>query len=411
MSKKAFTIFILFLLAIMAFLAWFFFFRMSATPVIPDQPGQGTDLFPFPAGTSTSPSIRPTATTTGQDASPVTARVILPRLRQLWADPTAGATFFPGTGTTTSVRLVDRATGHIYESPIDALGNSKISNTTIPQVHEALWASNGTELVYRYLKNDTVIESFYGILATTSSSTALSLEGYFLPEGIRDIYASGNKILYLNPTLQTGSLIQANIDGTSKRAIMNSEARDWSLSYTNPKTAFLETRPSGEIKGFGYALDLATGATTKIHGDTLGLTGTINPAGDRAFMSAQQRATIVSAAHNLKTKTTNALSVRTLSDKCAWSNTRSEIIYCAIPVSIPSGVYPDDWYKGRISFSDMLLSINLATGETSTILDPGFDASQNMDMMKIVVARDDSYLTFINKKDMSLWLYRLTEAY
>jgi hypothetical protein len=282
---------------------------------------------------------------------------------------------------------------------------------TIPQVHEAIWAGNGAELVFRYLKDDITIQSFYGILATTSSSTALTLEGYFLPEDIRDIYAAGNKILYLNPTLDTGSLIQANIDGTAKKAVMNSEARDWSLSYTNQKTAFLQTRPSGEIQGFGYALNLATGATSKIAGNINGLTGTINPAGDRAFMSARESSTIISAAYDFKTKATKTLSTRTLSEKCAWSNTKSDIIYCAIPISVTSGVYPDDWYKGKTSFSDTLWSINLATGETANLLDPGFEASQNMDMMKIVVARDDSYLTFINKKDMSLWLYRLSDAY
>jgi hypothetical protein len=410
MSKKTFTLFILFLLAIIAFLGWFFFFR-TTTPSAPNTPGQGTDLFPFPAGTSTKPSTGPVATSTGSGDISGDIRDRLPRLRQLWADPTAGAVFFPASGTTTSVRFVDRATGHIYESPIEELGNSKISNVTIPQVHEAIWAANGNELVFRYLKNDTIIQSFYGVMATTSSSTALALEGYFLTEGIRDIYAAGNKILYFNPSLQTGSLIQANIDGTAKKAIMNSEARDWSLSYTNQKTAFLETRPSGEIKGFGYALNLATGATTKIAGDIMGLTGTINPAGDRAFMSAQERSTIVSASHDLKTRETNTVSTRTLSDKCAWSNTKSEIIYCAVPVSIPSGVYPDDWYKGKTSFSDTLWSINLATGETVNLLDPSFDASREMDMMKLVVDRNDLSLTFINKKDMSLWLYRLTDTY
>jgi hypothetical protein len=409
MSKKTFTLFILFLLAIIALLGWFFFFRTTATPVAPDEPGRGTDLFPFPAGTSTRPVTRPAATTTDSGDASGTAREILPRLRQLWKDPTAGAVFFPASGSTTAVRLVDRATGHIYESPTEFLGNERISNVTIPQVHEAIWAGNGTELVLRYLKDDIAIQSFYGILATTSSSTTLTLEGYFLPEDIRDIYAAGNKILYLNPTLDTGSLIQANIDGTAKKAVMNSEARDWSLSYTNQKTAFLQTRPSGEIQGFGYALDLATGVTSKIAGNINGLTGTINPAGDRAFMSAREGSTIISASYDFKTRATKTLSIRTLSEKCAWSNTKSDIIYCAIPALISSGVYPDDWYKGKVSFSDTLWSINLATGETTNLLDPNFEASQNMDIMRVVVARDDSYLTFTNKKDMSLWLYRLTD--
>lgn len=409
MSKKTFVLFILLLLGIIALVGWLLFFRGTDT-VTPGTTGQGTDLFPFGSGSTGGNGATTTPGGTGtNEEEPVSSTEKLPRLRQLWKDPTAGATFFPGSGTTTAIRFVDRATGHIYEAPIDALGNSKLSNVTIPQIHEALWAENGNELVFRYLKNSTTIQSFYAVMATGTAENAL--EGYFLPENIRDLAVLGRKILYFNPAVQMGSLTQAAIDGTSKKVVMSSEARDWSLSYTNQKSIFLQTRPSGEIKGFGYALDLATGATTKIAGDILGLTGTINPAGNRAFMSAAERSSIVSASYDLLTKKTSPLSIKTLSDKCAWSNTRSNAIYCAVPAGIPTGIYPDDWYKGKVSFSDRLMEIDLSTGEATPILDPSFDGLQDMDIMKITVNKADKALTFINKKDMSLWLYMLTDDY
>jgi len=409
MSKKTFALFILLLLGIIALIGWLLFFRNTPAET-PGTTQQGTDLFPFGPGSTgtTSATTTPGGTGTGQ-GEPVSSTEKLPRLRQLWKDPTAGATFFPGSGTTTAIRFVDRATGHIYEAPIDALGNSKLSNVTIPQIHEALWAENGNELIFRYLKNSTTIQSFYAVMATGTAENAL--EGYFLPENIRDLAVQGNKMLYFNPSVQIGSLTQANIDGTAKKVIMSSEARDWALSYTNQKSVFLETRPSGEIKGFGYALDLATGATTKIAGDILGLTGTINPAGNRAFMSAAEKNSVVSAHYDILTKKTSPLSIRTLSDKCAWSNTRSNAIYCGVPAGIPSGIYPDDWYKGKVSFSDRLIEIDLSTGEATPLLDPSFDGLQEMDIMKITVNKADKALTFINKKDMSLWLYMLTDDY
>ncbi|MFA6158505.1 MAG: hypothetical protein WC763_02655 [Candidatus Paceibacterota bacterium] len=406
MSKKTFTLLIALIIAIIAFLGWFFFFR-TTTPVTPGTTQQGTDLFPFgPGSTSTRPSTPTNSGTSTIDLSNNTPAASLPRLRQLWKDPTAGATFFPATGTTTSVRFVDRATGHIYESPLDALGNEKISNVTIPQIHEALWAANGKEVIFRYLKNDSIIQSFYATLSTTSASTTSTLEGYFLPANIRDISISGGKIAYFDPTLQTGQLIEARVDGTARKAVMNSEAWDWSITYNNPKVAFLGTRPSGLVPGFGYALDMATGATTRIAGEILGLTGTINASGTKAFLSAQEQQVIASAAYDIKTKVTQNLSIRTLSDKCAWSNVKSQLIYCAVPVSLQAGTYPDDWYKGKVSFTDRLWSIDLSTGETRQLLDPSFEVLQDMDIMKIVIDRTDSSLTFINKNDMSLWLYR-----
>lgn len=410
MSKKTFAFFIIVLLAIMAFLAWFFFLR-TGTQTGPNGTSTPTDLFPFGQGSTTPNTNDPqTGTTTGQiDISNGQAQQI-PRFRQLWKDPNAGATFFPATGTTTGVRFADRATGHIYESPLLSTGEMKISNVTIPQIHEALWADNGRELVFRYLKGDSSIQSFYGAISTSSLATTTSaIEGYFLPENIRDISIAGDKIFYFNPTVQIGSLTQSRVDGTGRRVVMSSDARDWSISITNQKTAFLGTRPSGFVKGFGYALDLTTGSISKIAGDILGLTGTVNPTGTRALMSAQERGGIVSASYDLAKKTMTTLSVKTLSDKCAWSNVRSAIVYCAVPINIPSGTYPDDWYQGKTSFSDKLWSIDLSTGETKAIIDPSFDAAQDMDITKIIVDREDSHIVFTNKKDMSLWLYRLTD--
>lgn len=410
MSKKSFTLFIIVLLGIIAFLGWFFFMRGGDT-LLPGDPNQPTDLFPFgPGGTSTNPTNPgQNGTSTGQiDITNEIPR--LPRLRQIWRDQTAGATFFPGTGTTTSVRFVDRATGHIYESPLETTGEVKISNVTIPQVYEALWASNGNELIFRYLRSDSMtIQSFYGALATSSASSTMTMEGYFLPANIRDIAVSGDRVLYFNPAVQIGSLIDSRIDGTGRRVAMSSEARDWSLSFTNPKTAFLETRPSGLVKGFGYALNLSTGATTKIAGDILGLTGTINPAANKALMSAQEAGTVVMAGYDIPTAKTTTLSLRTLTDKCVWSTIASEIVYCAVPSNIPSGVYPDDWYKGDVSFSDKIWSIDLSDGQTELVMDPSFEVGQTMDISKLVMSKNDEYLTFTNKKDMSQWLLRIEE--
>ncbi len=410
MSKKTFTLFIIVLLGIIAFLGWFFFFRANES-TLPGDPNQPTDLFPFGQGSTTPDgnNTGQTGSSTGQiDISGDTPR--LPRLRQIWRDQTAGATFFPGTGTTTSVRFVDRATGHIYESPIEATGETKISNVTIPQVHEALWASNGNELIFRYLRSDSMtIQSFYGTLATSSATTTMTVEGYFLPANIRDISVSGDRILYFNPAVQIGSLVDARVDGTGRRVVMSSEARDWSLSYTNTKTAFLETRPSGLVKGFGYALNLATGATSKIAGDILGLTGTINPAGDRALMSAQEGGSIVTAGYDMTSKRASTLSIKTLSDKCVWSRKKAEMAYCAVPSNIPSGTYPDDWYRGDTSFSDRLWTVDLSTGETDLIMDPSYETGQSMDIMKISVDSGEEYITFTNKKDMSQWLLRIEE--
>ncbi len=77
--------------------------------------------------------------------------------------------------------------------------------------------------------------------------------------------------------------------------------------------------------------------------------------------------------------------------------------YCAVPTNIPNGVYPDAWYQGRVSFSDNIWKINVATGETNIISSLPRESSQQIDAMNLKLSDDDSYITFINKTDLTLW--------
>ncbi len=408
MSKKSFIIFILILLAVIGGLGWYFFFR-TATTTGPDiETPAGSDLFPFgqggTGGTNGQGTPQP-ATTTVVDIGGST-NTGLPHLRQLWKDQTAGAGFVVSGTTTVSVRFVDRATGHIYESSLYAVGENKLSNVTIPQVYEALVAQNGREMILRYLKDDTTIQSFYARLAT-STTDANPIEGFFLPQNIKDISLLGNKVLYFDPTTETGNLLQSNIDGSKRALITSSKLNDWSLSWNASTTAFLYTRPSGTVPGYGYILDIAKGTITKAIGNIAGLSGSMSPRGDYVFLSAQEGKGIASAIYNVKTKTTLDLSLNTLADKCTWANKTKTTIYCAIPGNVPQGTYPDAWYQGLVSFNDRISAINAVTGATELILDPSFDAIQDMDIEKLSIDPTDTYILFTNKKDMSLWMYKL----
>lgn len=411
MSRKTFIAIVLLLLAVLGALGWYFFLRTAPTGPDTATDPNDTDLFPFPSGQNGGNGGNDggaTTTTPVIDVGGSSSR--LPALRKLWAEPTAGATFVASSSRTVSVRFVDRSTGHIYETPVESTAEKKISNVTIPQIYEALWASNGKEVVMRYLKDGSSIQSFYGVLATTTEATATSspaIEGYFLPSGIREIAVAAGKILYFDPTSSNGVLIEANVSGTAKRVALTSDTSQWLISRNGAKSAFLSTKPSGTVFGFGYIFDVAKGTLTNAISDIIGLTGSMNPAGDRVFMSGAQGRGMASASYDVAGRRTLALSVATLSDKCAWSSLKSAVIYCAIPTGPAAGTYPDDWYQGNVSFNDTLWMIDAATGETSFVFDPQFEVLEDMDMFRMSVSPDDSYLQFTNKKDMSLWLYRL----
>ena len=124
MSKKAFAIFIIFILIVMGILGWYFFVRTSGVPSTDTKTADSaySDLFPFgkkPAGTEmesnggglvTTPSDKQNQTVDIGGARG--SEEVLPRLRHVSTVPTAGAVVFD-VGSTTLIRYIERATGHI----------------------------------------------------------------------------------------------------------------------------------------------------------------------------------------------------------------------------------------------------------------------------------------------------------
>lgn len=90
-------------------------------------------------------------------------------------------------------------------------------------------------------------------------------------------------------------------------------------------------------------------------------------------------------------------------EKCVW-NSSSTDIYCAVPKSTGSATYPDDWYKGEVSFSDQIWKIDPASGTGSMIIDPTtVSGGESIDGIKLALDAGEKYLFFVNKKDSYLW--------
>jgi len=409
MSRKTLYIVLLALIVILGIAGWYFFSRTTSEPVT--DVGQGnSDLFPFGSNTSTGSqqgggTVRPGGSGSNTIDLSGGASATKPRLRKVSDDQVSGAIIFPK-GNSTLIHYMDRATGHIFETDTDTMTRIKISNITMPQIYETLWSNDGRELIARYLKNDgATIQSFYGTLPATTTINS-SVEGYFLPANIQELSVSDKKIIYLDPT-EDGVLVSAQIDGTKKAFVTSLYSRDWLLDLANTKMALIGAKPSGLVTGDLYTLDMSTGQRTKFMTDILGLTGIIRPDGGAVFASAAQGSGIASAVYSIADKKLTALSLATLSDKCVWSVADKDSVYCAVPTSVPSGVYPDDWYQGTVSFEDRLWKINIVNEETDLLLDPSIETGIDMDMTHLSVDASDSHIIFTNKKDSSLWVFDL----
>ena len=328
----------------------------------------------------------------------------VPVLRKISDEPVAGAIIY-NKATTTYIRFVERGTGHIQETTIDSLNLTKVSNTTIPKIYEVVWGTSNN-LLMRYLSENGSIKTYSAVIkeASTTDVKVGSVTGIFLPENIY--------FPLFSPTLQKLFYFSGNqgiivdINSTKQKILTTSPFTDWVSMWPSRETLYYATKPSANIPGYAYTVNELNGVMTKIFSEINGLSILPNPQGTYVLYSESENKRISLNAFSVKKQTLVTVGVTTLPEKCAWSSILP-VIYCAVPISLPQGDYPDDWYQGKISFKDSFWKINIETGETK-LLQLGKNAPQ-LDGINLQLDRNEDILLFMNKKDNSLWSLKLTE--
>lgn len=405
-------------------------FYISRTTPKPDESSVITkirDIFPF-GKTSTSPDTlfegENEVINENNGNNTGILNEITPRLRKIYAYPTSGSKIYPEVNSLVNekkyfIRFVERSTGHIYDAQTDINDIKKISNTTIPKVYEAKFINEKT-ILDRLLKEDnetiktyflTIKDKVLGQTSTSSTNGAPTKEsiGNYLEEGIKELAVSPlkNRIIYSLYNDDGGSIITSNIDGTSKKLVYSSKLREWLLDWQNDQTAIITTKPSGYTEGYSYFLNINTGTIKKNIGNIIGLTILSKPGTNDFLIGSGGGGLSLSFLRKQSDNNSILFLTRTLPEKCAWSKKDQNLVYCAVPSSVPSGAYPDDWYQGTVSFNDILWRINVLTGQSNIILNPQIETGEPIDMIQLDISDDDSYLTFINKNDLSLWGYQI----
>lgn len=355
---------------------------------------------------------------------------VIPRLRQITTVPTAGSIIVPrekeiikdGKKTKITeyfIRYTDRATGHVSETKTDSLSVEKISNTTIPKVYEAYYTFGGDGFLARLLDDDgeTIKTYFVSLVKNTGTSTdpanILSPKESsisFLPNNLREVSLSPDRLSLLSLSYGgSGGVIEAgSVTGKNKKTVYNGELREWLIEWVDAGRAILTTKPSGYVVGYSYFLNMVSGGFDKITGGILGLT--IHAAPNTQFILVGEGGNTQNlSVYSTKDRSLRVTGLKTLPEKCTFAKKEKNTAYCLVPFILPEGVYPDSWYKGDISFSDTLWKINLENGETKLVANFRYPYNQEIDGVSPEVASNDAYITFINKKDLTLWGYTIEE--
>lgn len=333
------------------------------------------------------------------------------KLRKISTEPVSGAgTLDIKAGTV--VRYIEKATGHIFETEMFSPKQTRISNTTIPLVYDALWGSGANSLLTRYLGDDDFTVNTYTLLlkniASSSVPTENTLSGISFPGGISDVAVYGNSVFYLQQSSTFAQGYVSNFDGSKKKLIWSSEIKELNPQFVNDKTVALTTKPYPFVNGYLYFVDTGTGATKRVLGNIQGLSSLVSP--DAKFiLYLEQKSGVTLSLYDISKKTNTLIYPATFPEKCVWSKKDVSIVYCAGPKNTLSNSSLTNWYQGQIYMTDDIWKYNLKDNTSTILEDLSADSGEQIDVVKPILSENEQYLVFINKIDNSLWTLDLTK--
>ena len=327
------------------------------------------------------------------------AKTAEPTLRQLYNLPISGFTKRQGD----AVRFVDRATGHIFEKTLPDGATTRINQTTVPRVHNAVFVNDGTAVIRQYVDASERIASVYTRISSSEP-------GEPFPGSIRDVTVSpdGDQIAILEETSAGSILHIAAQDGSSQQTLFESLLRNWNIQWAGD-TILISQKASGSLVGSAFTINVSSGVQRLVLQQLTGLSALLSPDGAHVLYSTTKNGVPVLSVKNLSTGVATVLTGATLAEKCVW-HPEKFFVYCAFPDQLPNVSYPDAWYRGEVHFTDSIFRINIESGQTEYVFSPSSTSGTSLDIKSLALHADGSVLFFINATDQTLWSQTVSEV-
>jgi len=338
------------------------------------------------------------------------------KLRKVSAESTAGFGLFDSKLGTT-LRYIEKATGHIYEADLFSPREERLSNTTLPKVYTAQWGGSSSTLIAQKLQDDNETVETYSLnlkLNTDprndlSTSTKHSTVGTLLVSNIDGVSVSGQNLFY-TVTGENGSLgYLSTINGNAGKQVWNSPIRELIVQNINNTTVALTTKPYPEVNGYLYFLNTSSGAVTKIIGNISGLTTLTSPDAKKVLILSQSGSNKLTS-YTIADRTSADLNPSTFPEKCVWSKKDTNIVYCAVSKEILGVMALTNWYLGAVQFNDDIWKYDMKANTANIIADLSSEnGGEPLDVMKPALSDNERYMVFMNKRNGSLWSLDLTK--
>lgn len=223
---------------------------------------------------------------------------------------------------------------------------------------------------------------------------------------IEAIVSHKNRVFY---TQQVGEITRGYVSDftlSNPLRIFESPFSSWEVSWPHKDAIILQTKSSGRAQGHLFSLNPTTGRLTKKLGSIYGLTSLADNRGSVVLYSqtTKQGKNMSAFLFDSTTRETKNLQSQTVADKCAWGNERTELLFCAVPDTLGNETLPDEWYQGKVSFTDQFWMINTETTEDTLLFENERRSfGVEIDAINVSLNEDEDTLFMLNKKDLSLW--------
>ena len=307
-----------------------------------------------------------------------------------------------------TIRYALKQNGHVFETYSDSYEEVRVTNTTVPKIGEALFVGP-LRLVYRYLNDAGTVKTFSAeIVDNPNGAEGSRLQGIFLPDNVIDLdmNIAGN-YLYSEKTSSGSDFITSTYLGEEKTRVFSSPLSELKIDFKGKgNRAILSTTPS--VNSFGQISELSTetGTIRSLVSGQRALSGLANSNLSKLAVTSK-----VSGRHILQIRDSETgeffdTGLETFTEKCVWS-LDNENLYCAVPENRILETAPDTWYQGIDTYTDTLWVINSRTQSFEILASPFQLAEEEIDMIDLNLSGDEQFIHFINKKDLTLWSYKL----
>jgi len=392
-----------------ALAGWYFFLKGESTTIAEGDIGRGVGL-PQPFGEA----IGSTYENIVSSFSTLVGGIVRsgeekpPQLAQVGKTPTAGYGFV-GSGSSVRLRFVERGAGYIFDVSPETGALKRVTNTLVPRTYEALVA--GDRVILRGIEEGGNITTVVGeiTMSTSTEDVPAALKQKRLVDNIRSIAIrpDGTEMFYIIDSLDGAAGIRASWDEKNQKKIFDSAVLGWQIDFL----------PDGRITVTENASDNAAGHTYLVRenslqpilGDVQGLTFLPHPKSSAYLYGASSQGLSLFA-QTATTSTAVSLPIRTIADKCVWSEDSSLIVYCAVPQQLPpdppAGGFLDAWYRGEVHTSDAWWRVDVSANSAEPLYS---SANVVLDVENPVIDESGNYIAFTNAIDKSLWLLRIEE--